>query len=670
MEKPRSPQLSFNDAGEHFDDRKRVSKNGFRAGRISPTNSAHGSLTRHSIRKLADSGKAKKVRFYRNGDRFYKGYVMAINCEKFRSFNTLLEELTNSPLCDTNILTKGVRYIFALDGSLVTTLEQLMEDEHYVCSSFDVFRNADYKGIPNLCWNPNVKGPLGGDYVSNQALTDGTEDGREFVKPKLVTVIRNGSKPRKAVRVLLNRKTAHSFQQVLSDITNAVHLNSGSVKKIFTLDGRQVNTLADFFLDDTVFIAYGSEKYSRDDFDLDEGEKKMVTQKSFDPVMLKKLSVKCNSDDGSHHIRSPSNSRNASRTASPRPRRKALSESDKTCLNGQSEDIIQNYPIDLTNKYGIRRLIGEGNFAVVRECWSRSTNTRYALKIIDKTKCLGNVQMIENEVCILRKANHPNIIRLIEEFDSPDQLFLVMELVKGGDLFELITTATKYTERTASRMTHNLVSALAYLHAAGIVHRDVKPENLLVCEMSDGTKVLKLGDFGLATDAKQPLFVVCGTPTYVAPDILSEKGYGLKVDVWAAGVITYILLCGFPPFVSPSNNQEELFDKILCGKFEFISPFWDEVSCSAKDLIHHMLQLDADQRYSAADVLHHPWVANDTAKDDKLHVVEELTHYFTRTKKPKDGLAVIASTALDKGSKYFRGCGAALTVHPKQDEVF
>ncbi|XP_052829748.1 serine/threonine-protein kinase DCLK2 isoform X3 [Octopus bimaculoides] len=645
MEKPRSPQQSFADAGDHFDDRKKIAKNGFRSGKISPTNSAHGSLTRHSIRKLADSGKARKVRFYRNGDRFYKGYVMAINCEKFRSFNSLLEELTYSPLCDTNILTKGVRYIFALDGSMITTLEQLMEDEHYVCSSFDVFRNIDYKGIINLCWNPNVKGPLGGEYVSNQAPSCGIEDSREFVKPKLVTIIRNGCKPRKAVRVLLNRKTAHSFQQVLSDITNAIHLDSGSVRKIFTLDGRQVNTLADFFLDDTVFIAYGSEKYSRDDFDLDEGE------------------------EAANNFRSPSNSRNTSRTASPRPRRKALSESDKTCLNGQSEETIQNYPLALTNKYGIRRLIGEGNFAVVRECWSRSTNTRYALKIIDKTKCLGNVQMIENEVSILRKAKHPNIIRLIEEFDSPDQLFLVMELVKGGDLFELITTATKYTERTASRMTHNLLSALAYLHAAGIVHRDVKPENLLVCEMNDGTKALKLGDFGLATDAKQPLFVVCGTPTYVAPDILSEKGYGLKVDVWAAGVITYILLCGFPPFVSPSNNQEELFDKILSGKFEFISPFWDEVSSSAKDLIEHMLQVDPEMRYSAAEVLDHPWVANDTAKDDKLHVARELNQYFTRTKKPKGGLAVIASTALDKGSKFFRGRGA-FTVHPKQDEVF
>ena len=236
---------------DHFDDKSRSSRsNGYRSGRISPSHSAHGSLTRHSIRKLADSRKARKVRFYRNGDRFYKGYVMAINCEKFRSFESLLEDLTASPLCDTNILAKGVRYIFSLDGQMVTTLEGLLQGEYFVCSSTDVFRNVNYKSIINLCWNPNVRGPLSGEeYVSNQCPDAAmTETSRDFVKPKLVTIIRNGGKPRKAVRVLLNRKTAYSFRQVLSDITNAIHLDSGSVRKIFTLDGRQVSYSIFFFI--------------------------------------------------------------------------------------------------------------------------------------------------------------------------------------------------------------------------------------------------------------------------------------------------------------------------------------------------------------------------------------------------------------------------------------
>lgn len=202
----------------------------------------------------------------------------------------------------------------------------------------------------------------------------------------------------------------------------------------------------------------------------------------------------------------------------------------------------------LLEKYKIGKVIGDGNFAVVKECMDRSTGKEFALKIIDKAKCCGKEHLIENEVSILRRVKHPNIIMLVEEMETATELFLVMELVKGGDLFDAITSSTKYTERDGSAMVYNLANALRYLHGLSIVHRDIKPENLLVCEYPDGTKSLKLGDFGLATVVEGPLYTVCGTPTYVAPEIIAETGYGLKVDIWAAGVITYILLCGFPPF--------------------------------------------------------------------------------------------------------------------------
>ncbi|XP_050703917.1 serine/threonine-protein kinase DCLK1-like [Eriocheir sinensis] len=317
---------------------------------------------------------------------------------------------------------------------------------------------------------------------------------------------------------------------------------------------------------------------------------------------------------------------------------------------GGLENII--FPACVTSKYSVGRILGDGNFAVVRGCVCRATREEYALKIIDKTKCRGKEHMIESEVSILRQVSHPNIVSLIEEFHTPTQLYLVMELVKGGDLFDAIASATRYTEKDASSMVRDLTSALDYLHQRSIVHRDIKPENLLVVEYPNDAKSLKLGDFGLAVEVTEPLYTVCGTPTYVAPEILNESGYGLKVDIWATGVITYILLCGFPPFVSATNNQEELFDQILRGYYEFHSPYWDDISESARELIVHMIQVDQEKRFSAQEVLDHPWVSDDEALDRNLHlrVSHKLgLHFDTNGPQHKAaGITLMAVTALDK----------------------
>lgn len=178
----------------------------------------------------------------------------------------------------------------------------------------------------------------------------------------------------------------------------------------------------------------------------------------------------------------------------------------------------------------------------------------------------------------------------------------------GGDLFDTISVAQKFSEDEAQLMITHLTSALAYLHSLNIVHRDVKPENLLVDMENGKVKILKLGDFGLACEVTEPLYTVCGTPTYVAPEILAETGYRLKIDVWAAGVILYILLCGYPPFASQDNDQEKLFDCILSGQYDFHEEYWHDVSNSAKELIQNMLQLSPDLRFSAEDVLDHQWL--------------------------------------------------------------
>ncbi|XP_050416467.1 serine/threonine-protein kinase DCLK1 [Patella vulgata] len=698
--------MTENGWDDHFaDDRSRVGYKGGKSGRnVSP--SASNNFLRHSILRVSENKRAKKVRFYRNGDRFFKGMLYAVSAERFRTFESLLAELTSSPLCDKNVLPQGVRYIFSVDSAkIITNLDQLEEGESYVCASTDIFRDIEYHKSVNPNWNVNAKAREAQEQTPTSPR-DLTDEDKGFIKPKLVTVIRNGSKPRKAVRIVLNKKTAHSFSQVLDDITEAIKLDSGSVKKIFTVDGRQVTCLSDFFQDETIFIAYGAEKCSMEDFDLDQKEVRLVSgykanlSQSRERITLRspKTPRKSSSSRSLHEVglESP----NRSRTSSPKSPRKLRTVSAPKYRNGTSNGSSSlpnspkttrrsagktRLPDELTERYEVGVVIGEGNFAVVKECIDRFNNRRFALKIIDKTRCQGKEEkMIENEVSILRKVKHPNIILLVEEFDTRDSLFMVMELVKGGDLFDAISTSTKYTERDASGMIYNLAGALKYLHSLNIVHRDIKPENLLVCDHGDDSKSLKLGDFGLATVVDDVMYTVCGTPTYVAPEILAESGYGLKIDVWSAGVITYILLCGFPPFFSAKDNQEELFDKILEGKFEFKQPYWDDVSESAKDLITNMLVVDPDQRFTAEQVLTHPWVASDTARDEDIHdnIAKTLNNHFEqKTKRKPDtaGIRLITSTALDKGSRYFQGRGGAtFTLHARgnschsddEDEIF
>uniref|UniRef100_A0A3B4G7M7 Serine/threonine-protein kinase DCLK2 n=1 Tax=Pundamilia nyererei TaxID=303518 RepID=A0A3B4G7M7_9CICH len=599
----------------------------------SPAHSAHCSFYRtRTLQSLTSEKKARKVRFYRNGDKYFKGLVYAVSNDRFRSLDALLMELTRS-LSDNVNLPQGVRTLYTLDGGRkITSLDELVEGESYVCASNEPFRRVDYTKNVNPNWSVGSKTSTSRSLPSLFPLKSELQrESKDFIKPKLVTVIRSGVKPRKAVRILLNKKTAHSFEQVLTDITDAIKLDSGAVRRLYTLEGKQITCLQDFFGDDDVFIACGPEKfrYAQDDFVLDHSECR-VLKSSYSRSATPNRTAK-----------SPGVSR---RSKSPGAgRRHVLHNHFKNnnllvynlCLSSAVNGNQHSHASSICEKYKIGKVIGDGNFAVVKDCVERSTGKEFALKIIDKTKCSGKEHLIENEVAVLRKVKHPNIIMLIEEVDTPSELYLVMELVKGGDLFDAITSSAKYTERDASIMVYNLARALKYLHSLNIVHRDIKPENLLVFEYPDGTKSLKLGDFGLATVVEGPLYTVCGTPTYVAPEIIAESGYGLKVDIWAAGVITYILLCGFPPFRSENNQQEDLFDQILRGRLDFPSPYWDNITDSAKELIGKMLQVNAEARYTAQDVLSHPWVTDDAIMENnmKMEVTGKLkTHFNTAPK--------------------------------------
>uniref|UniRef100_A0A672HWH1 Doublecortin-like kinase 3 n=1 Tax=Salarias fasciatus TaxID=181472 RepID=A0A672HWH1_SALFA len=233
---------------------------------------------------------------------------------------------------------------------------------------------------------------------------------------------------------------------------------------------------------------------------------------------------------------------------------------------------------DIEQCYDIGRVVGDGNFAVVRECRRRDSGQTLAMKIVERSKLIGREHMMQNELSLLGSLCHPRIVRLFAHHHTHTHSYLVMELVSGGDLFEAISESGKFSEAAAGLMVSDVSEALSYIHSKSIVHRDLKPENLLVEQAAAGVCRLKLGDFGLAMVVTEPVFTICGTPTYVAPEILCETGYGVEVDVWALGVILYILLCGFPPFRSRDRDQEELFQLIKQGQLHFPSPYWDSIS--------------------------------------------------------------------------------------------
>lgn len=589
-----------------------------------------GAGNRASIIQVSADKRAKKVKFFINGDKFFKGAVIAVNNEKFRTFDKLLEHLTRI-MCNQVTLPNGVRTIFSVEGVVCRDIDCLLNGESYVCSSYPTFKRLDYAALEaeDHTWNKVKRdtyylGMRSGSVRRDHFRTSGhsksfgqtksmsaaaAEAEKVHIKPRIITVLRSGTRPRKAARVLLNSRNTKSLDMLLADLTGTVRLDSGAVRKIYTLSGSPVNSLVELG-EEEVFVAYGVDKANPDDFDLDLIEFRNVQ------AILKSQKLDLKYEKFAHM--SPKTSRKKflgsrtgrSKRGNSKNRQNGVGQNG-VLKNGSSfhamEELHENYPGEITEKYHIRQVVGDGNFAVVRVCYSRQTRKEFAVKIIDKAKCQGKEHMIESEIAILSAVQHPNIIQLHEVFDFPTEKYLVMEFVAGGDLFDAIAADIKYSETVARDMIKDLANALQYLHDRMVCHRDIKPENLLVIDHHT-TKSLKLADFGLAVAVREPLFTVCGTPTYVAPEILAETGYGVKVDVWAIGVIMYILLCGYPPFSSRTNNQEELFDQILSGLFEFNSPDWDEVSYPAKELISWSLVVDPLQRYSAKEILQHPWI--------------------------------------------------------------
>jgi calcium/calmodulin-dependent protein kinase I len=257
-------------------------------------------------------------------------------------------------------------------------------------------------------------------------------------------------------------------------------------------------------------------------------------------------------------------------------------------------------------------LVSRGAFSEVVLAKEKATGKQFAVKCIEKKALKGKEDSLHNEIAVLKKVKHPNIVQLLDLCDNKTHLYLVMELVTGGELFDRIVAKGNYSEKDASILTKQILEAVHYLHQMGIVHRDLKPENLLYYSEDEDSKIM-ISDFGLSKMDVDQMATACGTPGYVAPEVLLQKPYGKEVDMWSIGVIAYILLCGYPPFYHESD--QELFAQIMKGEYEFDSPYWDNISDSAKDFIRHLMEMDVKRRFTCEQALEHPWlVLNVTGK--------------------------------------------------------
>jgi calcium/calmodulin-dependent protein kinase I len=287
----------------------------------------------------------------------------------------------------------------------------------------------------------------------------------------------------------------------------------------------------------------------------------------------------------------------------------------------------------ITDKYEIREELGRGAFSIVKLAVEKSTGTKYAVKMINKTNVGQDMARLATEMEILKNVNHPNIINLKEVVDTKNCLFIVTELVTGGELFDKIVELGSYSEKESAVLVTKMVSAIDYLHGMGIVHRDLKPENLLLKDDDDISEV-KLADFGLSKIMSQKVMMqtACGTPGYVAPEVLQAKGYDKEVDLWSIGVITYILLCGFPPFYN--EKLQELFEQIMRADYDFPEDYWAEISDNAKNFISRLLVVDPKKRMTAKEALEHPWLSGH-AKEHKLKMDKMKNYVMIRKQQSK-----------------------------------
>ncbi|KAI5392715.1 calcium-dependent protein kinase 29 isoform X1 [Lathyrus oleraceus] len=334
---------------------------------------------------------------------------------------------------------------------------------------------------------------------------------------------------------------------------------------------------------------------------------------------------------------------------------KSAPSSSSHANSEQHQPILGRSYIDMKTLYSIGKELGRGQFGVTYFCTEKATGRNYACKSISRRKLLRKkeIEDVKREIMILQHlTGQPNIVEFKGAYEDRQSVHLVMELCLGGELFDRITLKGSYSEREAASIFKQIMNVVHACHFMGVMHRDLKPENFLLAS-KDPKAPLKATDFGSSVFIEEGKVYreLVGSAYYVAPEVL-KRNYGKEIDVWSAGIILYILLCGVPPFWA--ETEKGIFQAILEGKLDLESAPWPSISASAKDLIRKMLSYDPKKRITASDALEHPWMKEGGEASDKPldnAVLIRMKQFRAMNKMKKLALKVIAENLAEEEIK-------------------
>uniref|UniRef100_A0AAR2K5M8 CaM kinase-like vesicle-associated protein n=1 Tax=Pygocentrus nattereri TaxID=42514 RepID=A0AAR2K5M8_PYGNA len=308
------------------------------------------------------------------------------------------------------------------------------------------------------------------------------------------------------------------------------------------------------------------------------------------------------------------------------------------CLTfGEKKDY--NSPSEVTDKYDLGQVVKSEEFCEIFRAKDRNTQKMYTCKKFLKKDGRKVRKAAKNEILILNMVKHHNILQLVDVFETRKEYFLFLELATGREVFDWILDQGYYSERDTSNVIRQVLEAVAYLHSLRIVHRNLKLENLVYYNRLKHSKIV-ISDFHLARLENGLIKEPCGTPEYLAPEVVGRQRYGRPVDCWAIGVVMYILLSGNPPFYDDADDDDydshdkNLFRKILSGDYEFDSPYWDDISDSAKSLVASLMEVDQHQRLTAQEAINHEWISGNAASDKNIKdgVCAQIEKNFAKAK--------------------------------------